>query len=332
MGKSCLESSKENRSTDNSSYRHNLKLPNSQDVLTTFQNFLSQEVAFGNPSLDTKRTYLAQARQFLAWCKEKGIAPQEGSYEHIVAYRSYLQEKGYQATTISLKLEVVRRFYDGLNAKGICLANPTKQVKSPFAKTVAGERVKWLPLSAIQSILQAPLRKELKGKRDLAILTLLALHGLRVIEVERLKVFDVDLALRRVDVLGKGNKRRTILLTEKTAAVLAEWMKDRPNCPSEALFFDLTHSDFQGALTRRGIRKMVDGYLKKLSLKRQGVSCHSLRHSFATLARSAGAKLDAISLALGHSSVTTTQIYADIVDKERENPANFLVALLERSA
>ena len=74
---------------------------------------------------------------------------------------------------------------------------------------------------------------------------------------------------------------------------------------------------------------MVDWYLKKLSLKRPLVSCHALRHSFATLARAAGAKLGAISKALGHASVTTTQIYADIVDKQRENPANFLVGLLD---
>ena len=73
---------------------------------------------------------------------------------------------------------------------------------------------------------------------------------------------------------------------------------------------------------------MVNGYLRKLGLKQRYLSCHALRHSFATLSRAAGARLDAISRALGHSSLRTTMVYADIVDQELENPARFLETLL----
>jgi len=79
---------------------------------------------------------------------------------------------------------------------------------------------------------------------------------------------------------------------------------------------------------RRGIRGMVDGYLEKIGVKRDGVSCHSLRHTFGTQALAAGASLLAISQAMGHASVTTTQVYVKIVDKARNNPAKFLVGVL----
>jgi site-specific recombinase XerD len=111
---------------------------------------------------------------------------------------------------------------------------------------------------------------------------------------------------------------------------LQEWLHARGNISAESLFVSLHKNCEKGnGIQRRGIRKMVDSYLLKLSLKRKQVSCHALRHSFATLSRAAGAKLDAISKALGHHSVTTTQIYADIVDMRRENPASLLIGLLD---
>ena len=76
------------------------------------------------------------------------------------------------------------------------------------------------------------------------------------------------------------------------------------------------------------IRSLVDGYLKAGGLKAEGISCHALRHSAATWTRAGGAKLDAIADMLGHSSTTTTQVYAQIVDKMSENPARYVEAVL----
>ena len=81
-------------------------------------------------------------------------------------------------------------------------------------------------------------------------------------------------------------------------------------------------------MSARAIRYVADGYLDDLGLKAAGISCHSLRHSAATWARAAGAKLDAIAGQLGHASVTTTQVYAKVVDRITENPAKFLESLL----
>jgi integrase/recombinase XerC len=81
-------------------------------------------------------------------------------------------------------------------------------------------------------------------------------------------------------------------------------------------------------MSTRAVRYLVDGYLDDLGLKHEGVSCHSLRHSAATWARAGGAALDALAGMLGHASVTTTQVYAQIVDRMIENPARYIEAMI----
>jgi len=149
-----------------------------------------------------------------------------------------------------------------------------------------------------------------------------------------LEIEALDVEASALTVLGKGRKQRSVDLVELSKAAVANWLEvreDVAHSEETALFVSVRDRRGDGpgrAMGRRGIRKMVDGYLEALGLKREGVSCHALRHSFATLSRAAGARLDAISRALGHSSVTTTQVYADIVDRAAENPARFLVGAL----
>ena len=130
---------------------------------------------------------------------------------------------------------------------------------------------------------------------------------------------------------GKGRKTRTVYLTEASAAALRAWLDIRASVadPGEsALFVSLDRVHRGGGMSARAIRYMVDGYLEALGLKAAGISCHSLRHSAATWARAGGAKLDALADIMGHANVSTTRIYAQIVDKMTENPARFLEAML----
>jgi site-specific recombinase XerD len=95
-----------------------------------------------------------------------------------------------------------------------------------------------------------------------------------------------------------------------------------------ALFVVIGPNGTGTALGPRGIRYLVDKSLSDLGLKAEGISCHALRHSSATWARAGGARLDAIAGMLGHASVTTTSVYARIVDKISENPARYLEEML----
>lgn len=301
------------------------------DPMTAFADFLRLDVAQGDASPETIRTYYGQVQRFVEWCEEEDLRPAAATVEIIKSYRADLIEAGYAKTTIASRLNVLRRFFDMGVQQGWRPDNPAAGIKAPRDLTDPAEKRKWLPLAALQQLLQAPPQTE-QGKRDRAILALMALHGLRVVEVARLDTTDVDLEAGSVALLGKGNKQRSVLLVELTAAILGKWLAIRDDQAIEgevALFVSLHHPDPGTRMSRRAIRKRVDLYLERLGLKQKGISCHSLRHTFATQARAAGAELDAISLALGHADVRPTRIYADIVDKAAKNPARFLVGALE---
>jgi site-specific recombinase XerD len=304
------------------------------DLLQAFADWMRLDVAEGDASPETLRTYWSQVSCFLDWCEDEGIHPALATEDDVKDYRAELISEGYARATMAGKLNAVRRFYTMAQARGYRPDNPAQGVKPPRDLTDRAERVKWLPLAAVQQVLDAPDPSTTKGQRDRAILALLAVHGLRVAEVAGLGIEDLDTKAGTLSVLGKGRKRRTVGLVDLSKAALASWLEVRSDVvhlEERALFVSVRDRRGDGpgrAVGRRGIRKMVDGYLEALGLKREGVSCHALRHSFATLSRAAGAKLDAISRALGHSSVTTTQVYADIVDQAAENPARFLVGAL----
>jgi len=315
------------------------------DLLASFADFLRLDVAQGDASPETIRTYWSNVRQYLDWCTAEGVHPALATEDDLKAYRAHLVASGYKRTTVATKLAVVRRFYQMAQARGYRADNPAEGLKAPKEHTDRAERVKWLPLLAVKRLLDAPDAETPKGKRDRAILALMALHGLRAVEVHRLDVGDVDFDTGdagQVTVLGKGKRTRTVLLVEETATYLRDWLAVRDDVAAEgetALFVNVHWGGHNGKageaghrMSRRGVREAVDGYLEELGLKAEGVSCHALRHTFATLSKAAGADLLAISKALGHSSVTTTQVYADIVDKVGNNPARFLVGALKSVA
>jgi site-specific recombinase XerD len=308
------------------------KTPEDATSLTEiFGRFLRLYVAEGDASPATIRTYHAQAAQFVAWCQQQGVSPSTATENDIIAYRKYLVETGYRPTTIALKLAVVRRLYEAIQWRGLRDDNPAAGVKSPRDRTARDERVKYLPLDGLKQLLAAPQGDGPLPRRNRAILALMGVHGLRVSEVAGLKLDDLDLNEGVATVLGKGRKVRTVYLTDQTTQVLAAWLEVRGNVALDevhALFVVVGPNGPGTAIGARGIRYLVDKYLEELGLKAEGISCHALRHSAATWSRAGGARLDAIAGMLGHTSVTTTGVYAKIVDKIAENPARYLEELM----
>lgn len=309
--------------------------PTIEDVLEAFRGWMRLDVADGNPSPETVRSYFSDVKQHLGWLAGLGVRPAGAGAEELKGYRAWLVER-YAVSTVGRKLASVRRFYEMAQARGVIGGNPAKGLRSPRDRTERHERVKYLTVESVRRVLKAPNVRRPKGIRDRAVLMLMSLHGLRVIEVARLDLEDLDLEVGEagsLEVLGKGDKRRTVLLTEETREVLRMWLVARalmrPGTPAVFLTMHWSQGGEPGRIGTRGIRQMVDGYLRAVGAKRPGISCHALRHSYATLSLAAGAPLLAISGALGHSSVTTTQVYAKIVDKAKHNPTKWLVGLLE---
>jgi len=302
-----------------------------EDILDAFAKFLKLHTADGDASPETIRTYHSQAAQFVNWCQEQDINPAAVTEDHVVRYRKDLIDAGYSRSSIALKLSVVRRLYEAIHWRGLRQDNPAAGIKAPKDRTNRSERVKYLPLDGLKRLLDAPEGNGLQATRDRAMLVLMAVHGLRVAEVAELRMENVDLGARVMTVVGKGRKTRKVYLTEQTAGMLSVWLNVRGTValPDAQTAFVVVGNRATGTpISDRSIRFLVDGYLEAVGLKAEGISCHALRHSAATWARAGGAKLDAIADMLGHSSTTTTQVYAQIVDKMAENPARYLEVVI----
>lgn len=308
------------------------------DWLEEFSDYMRMDVAQGDASPETLRTYWSLVKTHLAWCGEMGVTPAKSTEYDVKEYRAHLISEGLARSTVAGHLNAVRAFYRMAQTRGYRPDNPAEGIKAPRDRTEPTARVKWLPLATIQRLLAAPDRSTPKGRRDLAMIMLMAVHGLRTVEVHRLQVGDLDLERQQLRVTGKGGKVRMVPLISETLSALAAWLRVRPQVAAEeagALFVNVRsgNGDQGRSISRRGIRKMIDGHLDALGARTNGnggrqASCHALRHSFATLAYAAGAGLYPIQKILGHSSSSTTQIYADIVSMARENPARFLIGAL----
>lgn len=298
----------------------------------SFAEFLRLDVAQGDASHQTIRTYLGQVRQFLSWCASQGIHPALATEEDLKQYRAWLIEQ-YARATVATKLAAVRRFYEMARAWGYRPDNPAEGIRPPRERTSRADRTKFLPLDGLRRLLDAPGQGGARAVRDRAILALMGVHGLRVSEITVLNVEDVDLEAGTLTVRGKGSKTRTLYLVDFSRRRLEAWLEIRPGLAAageNALFVALDRSRrFWGRrMTSRAIEAQTDQYLEREGLKRAGISCHSLRHSAAVWARAFGASIDSIADALGHASVDTTRIYAQIVRRMEENPARFLEAAL----
>jgi site-specific recombinase XerD len=313
--------------------QHKTDLARGGDLLASFGAFLRLSVADGDASAHTLRSYHSNAAHFVTWCAGFGIDPARATDTDLMGYRKALVDEGYATATVGVKLAAVRRLYDAAQWHGLRADNPAAGLKAPRERTARAERVKYLPLTGLARLLAAPDPATAKGKRDRAILALMGRHGLRVAEVASLSVGDLDLSgdQPRVTVNGKGRKTRTVYLTPPTVEALQAWLAVRPQIANgtDALFVAVDNGHAGSPIGTMGLRWVVDSYLAGLGLKAQGISCHALRHSAATWARFGGAQLDAIAGMLGHASVTTTQVYAQVVDKMRENPAAYLDRVLE---
>jgi len=300
------------------------------DILDAFASFLRLNVAQGDASPETVRSYHAHAGQYVTWCGDHDLDPAMANEADLEHYRADLVAEGYGRGTIAVKLSVVRRFYQAATWRGLRPDNPAAGLRAPKERTARAERVKYLPLAGFRELLNAPDKTTSKGKRDRAILALMGFHGLRVSEVASLEIDGLHLGDPAwLTVTGKGDKTRQVYLTAKTKKTLETWLAARPvGAGHRRVFVTLDNRTGGRPLSGRSMRRMVDAHLEALGLKEAGVSCHSLRHSFATWSLAGGAKLESIQDTLGHSSVETTQVYAKIVDKMTENPTLYLEKML----
>lgn len=288
---------------------------------SAFESFLLTDVAHGAASDDTLQRYRCHARQWLHWCRRRRIAPESATARDVKLYRRALLQAGYKSSSIALKLCSVRQLYRA--AQEACLRpdNPAEGLKPPREhESPEPSHFSEQELAGLFEVL--PKDDSVRSLRDRALVGLMSLHGLRTVQVHRASVEDLELGPEpRLLTRGKG-RRHWLALRPDLAELLESYLRGRPRVPADEQGTPLlTSLSAPGRrLSRRGLRHVVDGYLREAGLKTPGSSTHALRHTAGTLAYRHSRDLRAVQEMLGHASPRTTARYAHLVDRA-QSPA-----------
>ncbi|KPK80019.1 MAG: hypothetical protein AMS25_10620 [Gemmatimonas sp. SM23_52] len=229
----------------------------------------------------------------------------------IRAFLSHLAMGALRRRTVARKLSSVRNFFRFLQREGVVAANAARHVRAPRqGRTLPGYLTQGEMSRLFELAGQHAARAGWRGLRDRALLELLYAAGLRLSEMHGLDVADLDLDAARVKVHGKGRKERIVPIGRHAVSALREYAHERDRHYGTAATTDpLFVSERGSRLSRRQIQRVVTGFIG-LVAEESGLSTHSVRHSFATHLLDQGADLMAIKELLGHSSLSTTQMYA----------------------
>jgi integrase/recombinase XerD len=277
--------------------------------LKNFLIYLEMERGF---SWNTIISYKQELQKFGLFCHNNQlnilnhIDISEG---HMIEFIKRESIRGISLSTQSHLISVLKAFYKFLIYEEKIDFNPVSNISYPKKWKVLP---KYLTMDQVESLLNLPYTKKTIGCRDKAILELMYATGLRISEVIHLAQTDLYLEENFLRVLGKGNKERVVPFGEKAKQCLEDYMEvSRPILlKSGARGVVFLNRNGEG-LSRQGLWKVIKGYAKLLGLTRE-LTPHVLRHSFATHLLEKGADLRSIQLMLGHSSISTTEIYTHI--------------------
>ena len=272
-----------------------------------FLEFLQNEKKLSDNTLQSYKRDITQYQNYL---EENGINYAKVLKEDIKAYLNYLKQIGKKASTISRNLASIRSFYQFLIRNKKIKNDPTEDVQAPkIEKRVPSV----LTAQEVELLLEQPKDIDLKGTRDKAMLEFAYATGMRVTEIINLNIEDVDFDAEYV-ICRVGSKQRNIPLGSLSLKALKEYIDEaRPilikNEKEKALFVNVNGQ----RLTRQGFWKIVKYYKEQAHIAKD-ITPHVLRHSFATHLLQNGADLKAIQTMLGHSDISSTQVYMQFQD------------------
>jgi integrase/recombinase XerC len=284
-----------------------------QQIFNRYINYLEAEK---NASPYTVRNYTSDLlgskniKGFFAFLSERGITSLDKADRHIVRdYLSYLVEQGLVKASIARRLSAIRSFYRYLVREEVLSVSPVANTSSPKLDRRLPE---FLTTQEITRLLEAPDLSTPQGQRDRAFMELLYASGLRVSELAKLNLEQVNLNTLEIRVLGKGSKERIVLMGEPAAKALTAYLNDGRrkllgDRRSNAVFLNRSG----GRLTERSVQSLLQEYAGIAGIEKR-VHPHMLRHTFATHLLDGGADLRVVQELLGHASLSTTQVYTHV--------------------
>ena len=260
-------------------------------------------------SAHTRSAYRSDLGHFNYWLQERGIELPQAGRESILDHLGWRLEQGYKARSTARLLSGLRGFYRYLLREGLITEDPTLQVELP---QLGRPLPKSLSEADVEALLAAPELDDPLGLRDRTMLEVLYACGLRVSELVSLTLEQVNLRQGVLRVFGKGSKERLVPLGEEAIAWIERYVVEARSLllggrPSDVLF----PSQRGEQMTRQTFWYRIKHHARSAAITRP-LSPHTLRHAFATHLLNHGADLRVVQMLLGHSDLSTTQIYTHI--------------------
>ena len=269
--------------------------------LRSFLNYLLVDKGLSN---NTAKAYEADISSFFQWLDNEDLKYKNLQEDHINKYISFLFQRKMRSSSVNRKISSIKSFY-------IFLVKRNFLKNSPLNDLVTPKQEKYLPESMseaeVDKLLNSPDVSNKIENRDKAMIEMLYATGMRISELVNLKITDVDMKRCVVKVFGKGSKERLVPFGETALDSLKSYLNDREQSSSKEIFL----SNRGKKMTRVAFWQRVKIYLIRENLK-NSISPHTLRHAFATHLLNRGADLRSVQLLLGHSDLSTTQIYTHI--------------------
>jgi integrase/recombinase XerD len=261
-------------------------------------------------SANSLSAYLIDLQRFS--CGIAPLAPSGAKAEDLGRYIESLYSAGLSPRSIARHMTTLRNFYSFLTREGEVKADPSEFLIAPKQWS---NLPKYLNREEIERLLASPDKTKPTGLRDWAMLELLYATGLRVTELCRLELTNVEKDSGILRVTGKGNKQRLVPFGEAAGDSVALYLANgRPGLLKGRASRFLFVTARGGAMTRQGFWKLLGGYGKKAGIFRD-LTPHVMRHSFATHLVEGGADLRSVQIMLGHADISTTQVYTHVAQR-----------------
>lgn len=260
-------------------------------------------------SPNTQEAYGTDLRGFAAFLDAEELPLRDFSRVHYLKFLGVLREGGLSARSIARRISSMRSFFRFLVREGILPSSPLSEARGP---RLGRPLPKYLTVTEVQTLLDAPDRGTPEGLRDRAMLALMYAAGLRASEAVTLRLENVETHAGFLRVMGKGGKERVVPVAEAALETLREYLANgRPRFlrgrGTNALFL----SRRGRAVTRQTLWNRIARWAREAGIRTK-ISPHTLRHSFASHLLAGGADLRAVQAMLGHADISTTQIYTHV--------------------
>jgi len=285
-----------------------------QDSIQIIDRFLDTLWMERGVSDNTLAAYRSDLLAFANWLNKKGTHIHEAQDGDLRTYLASMHSRSVR--TLARRLSSLRRLYGYLVREGLMSHDPSARVESP---RLGRPLPKSLTESEVEALLDAPNVVTPLGLRDRTMLEVLYATGLRVSELVKLTLLQINLRQGVVRVLGKGDKERLVPLGEESLDWLQRYLQEgRPDIVKNRAVDALFSTQRGAAMTRQGFWYLIKRYARKADIKKP-LSPHVLRHAFATHLLNHGADLRVVQMLLGHSDISTTQIYTHVARERLKN-------------